>query len=235
MTIYINKRKNKFYDAEDDQGDANLELQNDLMNNFNIRFYTDDFVSGNDFNGRDEFISNLLNLSKSTQIGIAKALNDFWHTKFINEPAEIEDTFNSINGFKDLEIVLNYLKNNNYPGFSYWFIRGYAQGDVAYAWCFDHFNEEHFMAHFMEHDISVSASPKFYDFEDYLACLLFSSFIKIIECNNFGDINIDSPVHYVAKLYIGVNNGNNYHDEDVDQYMKETYNAVPAKLITEYY
>lgn len=230
MTVYTNKRNDKFYDAEDDQGSVNLELQNDLMDNFEIRFYTDDFVSGNDFNGRDEFISNLLNLSKSAQVNIAKALNDFWHTKFINEPAEIEDTFNSINGFRDLEIVLNYLKNNNYPGFSYWFIRGYTQSDVAYAWCFDHFDEDRFM----KHDVPVSASPKFYDFEDYLACLLFSSFIKIAECDNFGNININKPARYVAKLYIGIGN-NNYHDQDVDRYMQETYNAIPAKVITEYY
>lgn len=231
MTVYINKHTDQFYNVKDNSNNINLDLQNDLMNVYDIRFYTDDFINGDNFNGRDEFISELNNLAKAYKVSLARALNKHWHTRFINDEKETEDTFNSINNFHDLEFILNFLKDRHYPGFSYWHVAGFTQRDIAYAWCFDYFKEDEFM----NNELTVSADPKFYDFKDYLSYTLFGSFIDIQKCDNYGNVDIDKPKKHIAKLYIGFSDYPNYHDEDVDKYMLKAYDAIPANAIIKYY
>ena len=221
MTIYVNRHNNKFYSV-DDAVNAGNDLMHDLQDDFDINFYLDDFIPREDYDVREDFINQLNNLSPKLRLALAKALCTYWHVKFLPDDSEIKDDFNSINNFRDIEFVLEYLKAHDTPHFNYWRVSGFAQGEVGYAYTFTDFDETVFMRY-----ILISCAYKFYDFADYLASCLYGTFININECNDHGDL--------VAGLYLGTHDYPNYHDKDIDEYMKKTYNAVPAKTIIKYY
>lgn len=85
------------------------------------------------------------------------------------------------------------------------------------------------------HNIPVSCAYKFYDFADYLSSCLYGTFININECDNRGNLLDYGDYDLVAGLHLGVGDYPNYHDKDIDQYMKKTYNAIPADTIVKYY
>lgn len=229
MTVYVNRHKNKFYSV-DDAAYAGSDLTRDLQDDFDINFYLDDFVTREDYDVREDFISQLNNLAPKLRLALAKALCTNWHVKFLPDDAEVEDDFNSINNFHDIEFVLEYLKAHNTPHFNYWRVSGFAQGEVGYAYTFTDFDEASFMR-----NIPISCAYKFYDFADYLASCLYGNFIDINECNDHGDLLDYGDYDLVAGLYLGASDYPNYHDKDIDEYMKKTYNAIPAKTIVKYY
>ena len=229
MTVYINKQNTKFYRIFNSE-DLNIELQHELTSDYNLRFYYDGFIDGGDFNGEDDFVQNLLDLPASIKTGLARRLNDYWRTEFINQPDEIEDTLTSINNFHDLEITLDYLKTHRVHNFDWWYVRGYAQGEVVYAWTFNKFNETQFMK-----DLNILSSGKFYDFNDYLTNIFFNSFIEIRSCNEFGEISYDDEPIYVAGFYADSDTIDNQHDPDIDKFMLTNFDAIPAKVKVRYY
>ena len=229
MTVYVNRNKNKFYNV-DDAANAGNDLISDLQDNFDINFYLDDFIPRDDYDVREDFINQLNNLSPKLRLALAKALCNNWHVKFLPDDSEIEDDFNSINNFRDIEFVLEYLKAHNTPHFNYWRVYGFAQGEVGYAYTFTDFAENSFMR-----NIPISCAYKFYDFADYLSGCLYGTFIDINECDARGDLLDFGDYDLVSGLYLGTHDYPNYHDKDIDEYMKKTYNAIPANTIVKYY
>lgn len=228
MTVYVNRNENKFYSVNN-AFNAGNDLIRNLQNNFDINFYLDDFVPHEDYDVREDFINQLNNLSPKLRLALAKALCTNWHVKFLPDSDEVEDDFNSISGFRDIEFVLEYLKAHNTPHFNYWRVSGFAQGEIGYAYTFTDFDENSFM-----HNIPVSCAYKFYDFADYLSSCLYGTFIDINECDAHGDLLDSGDYDLVSDLYLGVGDHPNYHDRDIDQYMKKTYNALPADTIRRY-
>ena len=179
MTVYINKQNAKFYRIFNSE-DLNIELQNEITSDYHLRFYYNGFIDEGDFNTEDEFMQNLLDLPASIKTSLARRLNDYWRIKFINQPDEIEDTLTSINNFHDLEITLDYLKTHRVHNFDWWYVRGYAQGEVMYAWTFNKFNENQYMK-----ELNILSSDKFYDFSDYLTNIFFNSFMEKVSTKDY--------------------------------------------------
>ena len=136
------------------------------------------------------------------------------------------DDFREIDGWSQVKIALNFLQDN-LPDFQWWYVTGYGQGDLTYAWTFQKFDPEDFIS-------SINSYYSKYSFDDFLTTTLYGSFVDIMPCDEFGNSSYDD-IKIVADLCIADENNLSYHDQYVDEYMKKHYDMVPANYTITYY
>lgn len=219
--VYVDN-KNNFYAVVDNENYGSFEIE--LLKEEGFHFVGDWFSDEEKNNLLDE----IKKLSVNQQIELLKKLEDNWcvlpeskfdlesmkeeylewYEEFDQEDFEywlldevLPELFNDI-GWYDIETVCEHIMQYK-KEFTFYELRGYCQGDIAYVWNAD--------------------DKTFYD-KDYLFSVCFDNWVSIYTSNEEGDL-IDNE-ETVPGFYVG-----NSVDEYLEEYMKKEYKAKLASVV----
>lgn len=223
--IYVNRDTHEFKDVIDDNEYGQTAIEDLQDNGFN--FYVDgEFIGTPDMQGKDKFVQDLMNMPKAKRVALDKALCKKWSVEFDED--DIEDDLSSINGFSDVDFVINWLQEN-LKDFRYWYITGNVQGEVAYVWTFERFSDEDAKEFMEDSEIKSYYDDTGYYFKDYLYTIIYGETVAIYDVDKHGKALDNEPNTFICDLSV-----DNYQD-DVDEYMEKNYNMVQADSETIYY